>query len=248
MQNTQKGAKQKVRVAAIGDIHMDETRRGTYKEMFTKLSQEADILCLCGDLTHMGMPNEAEMLAEELQSCTIPIVGVLGNHDYDKDMHKDLAKILSSRMTVLSGNSIEMKGIHFAGIKGFGGGFTPTMWGRIGEYAQKTFYDEAERQAEKLENALNELFRMQTEKIIVLMHFSPIRETVVGEIVELYPFLGSSRFEEVLDRYPITAIMHGHSHFGSPTGKTSKGTPVYNVSQLVNLKVDPQKPYRIFEI
>lgn len=248
MGNKKKEKPQTIRIAGMGDIHMDETKRGFYRDMFTTISQEADILCLCGDLTHRGLPSEAEMLVEELQACTIPVVGVLGNHDYDKDMQKELIHILSNRMTVLSGTTVAVQGIHFAGIKGFGGGFTPTMWGRIGEYAQKTFYDEAEREAEKLENALNELSRMSSKDVVVLMHFSPIRKTVEGEIVELYPFLGSTRFEEVIDRHKVAAVLHGHSHFGSPFGKTTKDISVYNVAFPLLQKEDKKKPYRIITI
>lgn len=238
----------KIRIAALGDIHMEPTKVGIYKELFADISTKADVLCLCGDLTDHGLPREAELLIEELSACTIPIVGVLGNHDYDKDMQKDIAKILSGKISMLNGTNVVVNGVHFSGIKGFGGGFAPLMWGRIGEYAQKVFYDEAEREAEKLENALNELVRTQAEKIVVLMHFSPIKTTVEGDSIELYAFLGSTRFEEVIDRYAIQSVFHAHSHFGTPSGKTGKGAQVYNVSYPLMYKTTPNTPYGLIEL
>jgi Icc-related predicted phosphoesterase len=238
----------KIRIAALGDIHMEENKVGKYKDLLSEISHNADLLCLCGDLTDHGLATEAQLLAEEFTACSIPVVGVLGNHDYDKDMQRDIIKILAPKIHILNGTYTEINGIHFAGVKGFGGGFAPMMWGRIGEYAQKVFYDEAEREAEQLENAINELVRMQAEKIVVLLHFSPIKATVVGDQIEWYSFLGSSRFEEVIDRYTVEAVFHAHSHFGSPEGKTGKGFPVFNVSYPLMQRTSADHPYRIYEI
>lgn len=135
------------------------------------------------------------------------------------------------------------------GVKGFGGGFQPYMWARFGEKEQKAFYDALAHEIQALENGLNRLQHLPPNQCIVMMHYSPIRATLQGEIPELYAFLGSTRLEEVIDRYAnVAAVFHGHSHFGHPTGKTSKGIPVYNVAYPLMQRISQKQPYRIIEL
>lgn len=243
----------KLKIAALADIHVHETSSGEYKQLFSEISEKADIFLLCGDLTDLGLPEEARVLAQELSVCKIPIVAVLGNHDYESDKPKEVAEILKQAgVFMLEGTDYlhEKNGKQYGitGVKGFGGGFRPYMWGRFGEPEQKAFYDAIAKEVQALENGLNRIQHLPKEQILTLMHFSPIRGTLQGEIPELYAFLGSTRLEEVIDRYELAAVIHGHAHFGSPEGKTAKGIPVYNVAYPLMQRVNPTKPYKLLEL
>ncbi len=245
---------EKIKIAALADLHVHETSAGQYKELFTKLSEEVDIMLLCGDLTDLGLPKEATVLAQELQEIRIPVVAVLGNHDYESEQQKEVSDILkSAHVFMLEGTDylFEKNGKTYGitGVKGFGGGFLPHMWSRFGEPEQKAFYDALAHEIQVLENGLNRLQHVSKNHCVVMMHYAPIRATVHGEIPELYAFLGSTRLEEVIDRYEnIAAVFHGHSHFGAPEGKTVKGIPVYNVAYPLMQRVNPKQPYKIIEI
>ncbi len=244
----------KLRIAALGDIHVKDTSRGELTSLFEEISQTADVLVLCGDLTNWGLPSEAEILVKELAACTLPIVAVLGNHDFESDKQDEVTHMLQgNKVHMLYGTEFifekDGKKYGFTGVKGFGGGFRPSMWGRFGEPEQKAFYDAIAGEVQHLENGLNVLMRTaDLYKMIVLLHFSPIRETLHGELQELYPFLGSTRLEEVIDRYPVSAVFHGHAHFGYVKGKTEKSIPVYNVAYPLMQKIYPQQPYGLVEI
>ncbi len=243
----------KLRIAAVGDIHVKETSAGIYQKMFADISQKADILLLCGDLTNLGLPEETQILVTELKTCTIPVIAVLGNHDHESDNSNQVFHMLQENGThVLQGTEFifekENKKYGFTGVKGFGGGFRPSMWGRFGEKEQKAFYDAVSTEVSQLEVGLNTLTRTHDlEKNFVLMHFSPVRDTLVGEVEELYPFLGSTRLEEVIDRYQVSAVFHGHAHFGTHLGKTEKEIPVYNVALPVMETINPQQPFALIE-
>ncbi len=234
-----------MRIAAIGDLHIQEESGRSFKKIFTNISSKADILLLCGDLTHEGLTKEAEILVEELNYCTIPVVGVLGNHDHTNDQPEKIKKILSEKMFILDDHPYIFKGVGFAGVKGFGGGFDNHLTAPFGERILKQFVYEAINEALKLEKALNEL---ETEKKIVLLHYSPIRQTVAGEPLEIFPMLGTSRLIDPIENYKVTAVFHGHAHHGTPQGKTSQGIPVYNVAFPLLSKLQPQEPFMIITI
>jgi Icc-related predicted phosphoesterase len=147
---------------------------------------------------------------------------------------------------VLDGDDCEVSGIGFAGVKGFGGGFGRHTLEAWGEEIVKKFVYEAVEEALKLEKALA---RLRTPQKIAILHYAPVADTVAGEPEPIFPFLGSSRLEEPLNRYPVTAVVHGHAHHGSPEGKTREGVPVYNVAVQVLRRVAPdQPPFRILEV
>ena len=175
-----------LRVAAIGDLHVHENSAETLKGLFEKISQNADVLVLCGDLTHLGMPAEAERLADDLRACRIPVVGVLGNHDYQSGHVDEIKKILrSAKVTILDETeTFELSGVGFAGVKGFGGGFDKHMLTPFGEEPIKHFVSEAVNESLKLEIALRAL---DTEKTVVVLHYAPIAGTVAGEPPEIFP-------------------------------------------------------------
>ncbi|HEY9901317.1 MAG TPA: metallophosphoesterase [Candidatus Sericytochromatia bacterium] len=240
-------AKQKVRLAAIGDIHCTRTSQGTLQPLFEQIADSADVLLLCGDLTDYGLPEEGHVLTKELSTAKIPTLAVFGNHDYESGKQEELQQILSDAgILVLNGEACEIEGIGFAGVKGFAGGFGRGALGPWGEEITKRFVHEAVDEALKLEAALA---RLQTQQRIALLHYSPIEATVEGEPPEIFPFLGSSRLEEPLNRYPVTAVFHGHAHAGSPEGRTSNDIPVYNVAMPLLKRVFPDRPpFRMLEI
>lgn len=246
MAQPQKTPTNKIRIAAMADIHVREGGAVSYQDIFSKISQEADALLLCGDLTHHGLPAEADLLAKELSACKIPVLCVLGNHDYDQGYEHQIKQILTqSRVMVMEGDSYEIQGVGFAGVKGFGGGFEKYMLSSFGEIHAKKFVDAAIAESMGLEKALSSL---ETEKKVVLLHYSPIRETIQGEPLEIYPFLGCTRLLEPIERFEADVVFHGHAHGGSPEGKTPRGTPVYNVAHPLMMRLSPGKPYKIVEV
>jgi Icc-related predicted phosphoesterase len=236
-----------VRVAAIGDLHFTKSSSGTLLPLFTRISESADLLLIAGDLTDYGLPEEAVVLARELTSLRIPAVAVLGNHDFESGRQDEVRRILSDAgLAILDGDACELQGIGIAGIKGFGGGFGPRALGPWGETIIKQFVHEAVNEALKLEAALA---RLRTPQRIALLHYSPIQSTVEGEPLEIYPFVGSSRLEEPLNRYPVSLVVHGHAHRGRPEGRTAAHVPVYNVSMPLLTRLYPDVPaFRVFNV
>jgi Icc-related predicted phosphoesterase len=237
-----------IRIAAVGDLHVSKTSQGVFQPLFSQISSSADVLVLCGDFTDYGSPDEARILARELTtSMKIPVVAVLGNHDYEAGKEAEVMQILrDSGVTVLDGEATEVHGIGFAGVKGFCGGFGRGALGPWGEKAIKAFVQEAVDEALKLESALA---RLRTQRRIALLHYSPVRSTVEGEPTEIFPYLGSSRLEEPINRYRVSAVFHGHAHRGIPEGQTSTGVPVYNVSMPLLARTHPDRPpFLIVEI
>jgi Icc-related predicted phosphoesterase len=240
--------KELVRLAAVGDLHYGRESRGALQPILSAVARlEADILLLCGDLTDYGHPEEAAELARELVSgVKIPIVGVLGNHDYEAGAVTEVRKILmESGIRLLDGETAEILGIGFAGVKGFAGGFGRGVLGPWGEEAVKRFVHEAVEEALKLESALA---RLRTPTRVALLHYAPIVQTVEGEPREIFPYLGCSRLEEPLTRYTVTAVFHGHAHHGQLEGKTASGSPVYNVSLPLLMATSPDQPVRILDV
>jgi Icc-related predicted phosphoesterase len=236
-----------VRIAALGDLHYSKATQGTWHPLFAQIQEHADLVLLCGDLTDYGSVEEGQMLARELESgLKIPIVAVLGNHDYEGGHAADIrAALAQARVQILDGDSCEVLGIGIAGTKGFAGGFGRGTLGAWGEPAIKTFVQEAVNEALKLESALA---RLRTQKRIALLHYAPIRATVEGEPTEIYPWLGTSRLEEPLDRYPVAAVFHGHAHGGSIEGRTLGNIPVHNVSLPLWRRHSPDRPFKLLTI
>jgi uncharacterized protein len=236
-----------LRVAAIGDLHVHENSTDDLQALFEKISHAADVLALCGDLTQLGLPVEAEKLANDLRACRIPIVAVLGNHDFQSGHQEEIKKVLrAAKVKILEeSETFELNGVGFAGAKGFGGGFDKHMLTPFGEESIKHFVGEAVNESLRLEVGLNGL---RTEKAVVVLHYSPIAATVVGEPPEIYPFLGSSRLAETIDHFDVNAVFHGHAHHGTFEGRTTKGTPVYNCCMKLMERANPAQPYALVEI
>jgi Icc-related predicted phosphoesterase len=221
-----------MRVAAIGDLHVQEMDVAPYRELFAEISSHADVLALCGDLTNFGKSTEAEILAEDIKTCSIPVIGVLGNHDYECGQPEKVVEILrGAGMTLLDEQAHEIDGVGFAGVKGFMGGYGRGELAPFGEPIAKLFVDEAMNEARKLENQLRTL---RTERSVAVLHYSPIVGTIEGEPEAIFQYLGSQRLCDPIDRFDhVKAVVHGHAHHGTYEGRTPRGTPVYNVAQFV---------------
>jgi len=233
-----------LKIAAMADLHVRQDRSGSYRELFTEISRAADVLVLAGDLTDLGKPREAEMLVEDLRACTLPVLAVLGNHDFECDAADELCSVLSAAgVHIVDGKAVEIEGVSFAGVKGFVGGFGSRMLGSFGEPAIKALVAESVAETMRLENALRQ---MRSKRALVILHYAPIAETVEGEPPEIYPFLGSSRLAETIDRFKATAVVHGHAHHGTFEGRTPAGVPVYNVA--MGIEKPTGRPYALLEL
>jgi Icc-related predicted phosphoesterase len=240
----------KTRIAAVGDIHVRETDKGKWVEYFKEVSRHADVLVISGDLTDTGDEGEAQILSEELRACSIPVVAVLGNHDFEKGRHKLIRQIVQKEnIHVLDGEAVMVGDIGFAGVKGFGGGFDNHMLSMFGEGAMKAFVQEAVDEALRLDRALARLdAEYHCDKKVAILHYSPIKETVIGEPEVIYPFLGSSRLAEPLNRRGVTVAFHGHAHVGKLEGTTANNVKVFNVAKPILVQAGFKCPFFVYEI
>jgi Icc-related predicted phosphoesterase len=235
-----------MRVAATADLHFSPQAYDRVREPFSHIRDEADVLVIAGDLTNYGTPEEMHSLLNALVRLRLPIVAVLGNHDYESGREQELIKMLRDEgVKVLDGSSYERDGVGFAGTKGFLGGFGRGMLTSFGEKEVKLFVQAALDETMKLERALTML---RAEKLVIVTHYAPIAETVHGEPVEIWPYLGNSRLSEVIDRHQAVLALHGHAHHGQLDGKTVGGIPVHNVALSLLMKHNGGKPYRVFEV
>ncbi|WP_327327730.1 metallophosphoesterase [Streptomyces sp. NBC_01210] len=227
-----------IRVAAVGDIHMGRDSAGTLRPAFDTLGECADVLLLAGDLTRHGTVDEAEVVAGEVAGLDVPVVAVLGNHDYNNDQQAEVTALLGGAgVTVLESESavLDVGGVRVgvAGTKGFGGGFAGRSGGEFGEPEMKAFMRRSRLCADGLRRSLEELKERNCAVRIALTHFAPVPDTLAGEPPEIFPFLGSYLLAEAVDEAGADLAVHGHAHLGSEHGMTSGGVRVRNVAQPV---------------
>ena len=228
-----------VRIAAVGDLHVSRTSHGKFQPLFAQISSSADVLLLCGDFTDYGLPEEARVLARELTaSVKIPVIAVLGNHDYEAGKQAEITQILSDGgVTVLDGEVTEVHGVGFAGVKGFAGGFGRGALGPWGERDDQTVRAGGDRRIAEARSGPGAAAHGAARRRASLRAESgPPCE---GEPPEILPYLGSSRLEEPINRYRVSAVFHGHAHRGAPEGRTSAGVPVYNVAMPLLARLNP---------
>ncbi len=235
-----------MRIAATADLHFSPENYAKLKDQFERVREEADVLVLAGDLTNYGQPSEMEPLLNVLVRLRLPTVVVLGNHDYECGMEEELVRMMvGGGIKVLDGTAYERDGIGFAGTKGFVGGFGRGMLTAFGERQIKDFVRASIDEALKLERAMSQL---RAGKRVVVVHYSPIAETVQGEAPEIFPFMGTSRLAEVIDRHGADLVVHGHAHHGKIDGRTPAGVPVHNVAISLLQAQAPSMVYRIFDL
>lgn len=235
-----------MRVAATADLHFTPARFSALHEQLNRVRNEADVFAVAGDLTNFGRPDEMEPLLNVLVRLRLPTIIVLGNHDYESDRQADLIRMLAQEgIKVLDGSAYERDGVGFAGTKGFVGGFGRGVLTAFGEPEIKTFVRASIDEALKLERAMSQL---RTKKRVILLHYSPIAATVAGEAPEIFPFLGTSRLAEVIDRHGADLVLHGHAHNGQCDGKTAAGIPVHNVAITLLQAQNPSAVYRVFDV
>lgn len=236
-----------VRVAAVGDFHCGEEDAGRYREAFARVNDEADVLLLAGDLTRRGTPAEFRIVAGELQDVRIPILTVLGNHDHESHQTEAGLAILRERgVHILDGEPFELnERIGFAGVKGFMGGFGRWTLTAFGEAETKAFVGTTLDEVQRLEFALR---RLSTPVRVVLLHYAPISDTVVGEPEQIFPFLGNDRLVEPIDRFKAAVVFHGHAHHGTFRGTTPGGVPVFNVSHVLLAEQKQGDMYFLYDI
>ena len=235
-----------MRIAAVADLHYTPQSYDKIREPMMRVRDEADVLVLAGDLTNYGRPAEMDSLLTMLVRLRIPIVAVLGNHDFESGQQEELLKMMTGEgVKVLDGSGYERAGVGFAGTKGFLGGFGRGTLTAFGEPEVKSFVQVSVDEAMKLERAMSQL---RTERRVVVVHYAPISATVQGEPLEIYPYLGNSRLSEVVDRHGANLMLHGHAHHGSPDGKTTGGIPVHNVALPILQTSGLTTPYRLFDV
>ncbi|HEX8906877.1 MAG TPA: metallophosphoesterase [Longimicrobiaceae bacterium] len=236
-----------VRIAAVGDFHCGEEDAGRYRDAFARANDEADVLLLAGDLTRRGTPAEFRVVAGELSEVRIPTLAVLGNHDHESHEAETGLAILRERGGhILDGEPFELdERIGFAGVKGFIGGFGRFTLTAFGEAETKAIVTTALDEVARLEFSLR---RLSTPARVVLLHYSPIADTVIGEPEQIFPFLGNDRLVEPIDRFHAAAVFHGHAHHGTFRGKTPGGVPVFNVSHVLLRKEGVGDMYYLFDV
>lgn len=234
-----------VRLAAIGDTHYAEDTRGHFRPLWERLSDEADVFLLCGDLTNLGTPEQARGFADEVRDLGLPTVAVLGNHDHHANEIRTVRRTLEQAgVVVLEGEGVELHvngtTLGIAGAKGFGGGFVGACGHAFGEAEMKEFMHVTEAAAARLEDSLRSL---HADHRVALLHYSPVKETLAGERLEIYPFLGSFRLAEALDGAGADLVLHGHAHHGTEKGLTAGGIPVRNVAMPLL-----RRAYAVYEL
>jgi Icc-related predicted phosphoesterase len=234
-----------VRIAATGDLHFYSGAPEVWKPIFRKIEHQADVLVVAGDLTNVGLPEEASILVDELADFKLPVIVVLGNHDHEADeVDVIIGMLRDAGVHVLDCTSVQLGDVSFVGTKGFCGGFDRHGVQPFGEHMLKDFIQTTIDEADMLERTAS---RLKGPCKVAVLHYAPIRTTLKGESEELYPFLGTSRLEEALDPHGVKVIIHGHAHYGSPEGRTRGGAVVYNVTRNV-LETYFNQAYRIIEV
>jgi len=235
-----------MRIAATADLHFTPQRLSALHDQLNRVRDEADVFVVAGDLTNYGRPDEMEPLLNVIVRLRLPTIVVLGNHDDESGQQADLMRMMTQEgVKVLDGSAYERDGVGFAGTKGFVGGFGRGVLTAFGEPEIKTFVHASIEESLKLERALSQL---RTSKRVVVLHYAPIAATVEGEAREIFPFLGTSRLAEIVDRHGADLIVHGHAHNGKCDGLTPGGIPVHNVAITLLQSQNPPAVYRVFDV
>jgi Icc-related predicted phosphoesterase len=235
-----------LKIAATADIHTRVWDAERLHALVQDAAGDADVLAIGGDLTDLGHLEQVEVLLEVLETCSIPILATLGNHDYESGNVAELSRLIGeSNVYLLDRSSIVIDGVGFSGVKGFCGGFDGNLANSFGEELFKAWVTEGVLEAEALKN---ELQNLETERRVAVLHYAPVRATVEGEPPEIHAFLGTSHLARALDEGSATVAFHGHAHHGSFKGMTRGGVPVFNVSLPVLKHEGFRQPYYLVQV
>ena len=235
-----------MRIAAVGDLHCRADTRRNVAVALRGVDQEAEVLLLAGDLTDHGTAEEAAWLADDLGQIKMEKCAVLGNHDYEGGQQDEVRRLLSQAgVHVLDGDPWAVNDLGVAGVKGFAGGFEQSQLQKFGEEAIKSFVNACIEEELKLEKAL---FQLRTRHRVALLHYSPCRQTLEGEPLEIFPFLGATRLSGPLDQLRPEFAVHGHAHRGILRGATRGGVPVYNVALPVLRRLEKPLGYLTIDL
>jgi uncharacterized protein len=224
-----------LRVAAAGDVHAAEPLREHLTRAFAAVDADRDLVLLAGDLTTHGLPEQAAVLAEACAHMRTPVVAVLGNHDYHSGQAAAVAEalargglvVLDRNHTILEIGDLE---VGIVGTKGFVGGFPGAEIPDFGEATLRQIYSETSAEVDALERGLEAV--AGCHKRIVLLHYAPIVDTIVGEPESIWAFLGSGRLAGPIGMHRPDLVVHGHAHHGRPQGFIGT-VPVHNVAVQV---------------
>ncbi len=237
-----------MKILALGDIHCRLDTTDLIHKLIGELGHNFDVMLLAGDLTDNGIIEEAEILARQLKPyiANVPVIAILGNHDHELGKAEQITHAMrDAGVIMLEGTTCEVDDVGFVGTKGFCGGFDENLIQPFGEAALKTFIRTSIDEALRMENSLSKLHGCKHK--VALMHYAPVKATLIGEPPELFPFLGTSWLADAVDRRGADVIFHGHAHHGSPFGRTRANIPVHNVSRFVQMAHNG-KPYYEIEL
>jgi uncharacterized protein len=221
-----------IRIAAAGDVHASEATRERVERAFAEVEEQSDVVLLAGDLTTTGEPEQARVLADACRGLSIPVLAVLGNHDFHAGRAGDVRAILEEagvRVLDRSWRTCEIAGLELGvvGTKGFVGGFPGCVLPDFGEPMLREVYTETTHEAEAIAHGLQEIVHCDLR--VVLLHYAPVEATIEGEPVGIHVLLGSDRLATPIAEYGADLVLHGHAHAGSFAGHIGQ-TPVYNVA------------------
>lgn len=234
-----------MRLAAVGDLHVGRDSAPRLRDEMAPVDDEADLLVLAGDLTQHGTRDEGAALAENLRGLSVPVIAVLGNHDYHAGAQDGIRAALERvGIVVLEGTCVhEQIGdlrVGIAGVKGFCCGFAGACASEFGEPEMKQFVQCARESAARFAEALASV---DADICIAITHYAPVKDTLAGERPEIFPFLGSYLLAEAIDGSACDLAVHGHAHHGTEWGITPGGVPVRNVARPVL-----RRPYKVYEL
>jgi Icc-related predicted phosphoesterase len=221
-----------VRIAAAGDVHASEATRARIEEAFAGVEHDADLILLAGDLTTHGEPEQAKVLADACRVLEIPVCAVLGNHDLHSGYGDEISAVCAEagiHMLDRSSTVCEFGGgeVGIVGTKGFIGGFTGSALSDFGEPVLRRCYAETTAEVEAIHRGLQEVAHCPVR--IVLLHYSPTADTLLGEPEGIWTYLGCDRLATPIAEHRPDVVLHGHAHAGSFEGAIGT-VPVYNVA------------------
>jgi Icc-related predicted phosphoesterase len=221
-----------IRIAAAADIHASDVSADRVERAFADLEGEADVVLLAGDLTTSGEPEQAEVVAAACRNLDLPIFAVLGNHDHHAGRTDEIGEVLAGagvRLLDRECASCEIDGLELGvvGTKGFVGGFPGSALPDFGEPLLRQVYAETSAEADAIARGLQAIVHCDVR--VVLLHYSPVVDTLEGEPPGIYTYLGSERLATPIAENGADLVLHGHAHAGSFEGSVGE-IPVYNVA------------------